>query len=350
MHRNSSICLLQPPRVGSADTAARIGHAPHKHYATNQIETTEGYKEWLGEHKMIRKKTVFVVGAGASKPFGLPLGGELKGLVLTDFQEQGGPAIHLYNTTKFELAAVREFVERLKYSGLASVDAFLERRPEYLEIGKATMGIELLIRESTIQLWPTADWLSYLYNYMVGKALEEFEENEVSFVTFNYDRIIEHFFYVSLLNAFGQSEEKTAQVLSTMPVIHLHGRLGYLPWQNDNEVIPFGHANIDPRTMSIMLDQIKVVHEDIADGRDKAFDAAKNLLHQAERVYLLGFGFGALNTERLGLDSIEPPIYCGTAYQLSSKENSEMKEMLGGKVELHNVVASGFLQSVATLN
>jgi hypothetical protein len=47
--------------------------------------------------------------------------------------------VHLYNTTNFKQNAVGEFVEGLKYSGLPSVDAFLERQPAFLEIGKAEL-------------------------------------------------------------------------------------------------------------------------------------------------------------------------------------------------------------------
>jgi hypothetical protein len=135
-----------------------------------------------------------------------------------------------------------------------------------------------------------------------------------------------------------------------MPIIHLHGRLGYLPWQSTKEIIPFGSANIDPLAMTVMMNQIKVVHEDITDGRDKEFDRAKQLLKDAERVYLLGFGFGGRNVERLGLGNLQAPVYAGSAYELSGKESNEQKELLGGKIELHNVVAAGFLKNIAVLN
>jgi hypothetical protein len=132
----------------------------------------------------------------------------------------------------------------------------------------------------------------------------------------------------------------------------LHRRIdsANLPWQSAKEIIPFGSATINPAAMTVMMSQIKVVHEDIADGRDKEFDKAKQLLKDAERVYLLGFGFGARNVEWLGLGTIQPPVYAGSAFDFSSKEANEMKELLGGKAELHDVVATGFLKSVAVLN
>ena len=251
------------------------------------------------ENNVIRTKTVFVLGAGASFPYGFPLGSELKKLVLQCYKDEKSHAAHLYNTTDFDKAAAIEFITALQYSGLSSVDAFLERRPQFLDIGKATMGIELLIKEGTSDLWKEQEnWLTYLYGSMIGSALEEFAENRVSFVTFNYDRVVEHFFHTSLLNAFGKGIEDTAKIVNQIPVIHLHGRLGCLPWQNGEGVVPYGDPTIDKQVMKTLLNEIKVVHEDITDGRDKEFTRAKVLLGEAERVYLLGFGFGARNVER----------------------------------------------------
>jgi len=66
----------------------------------------------------------------------------------------------------------------------------------------------------------------YLYGGMVGSSLEEFAENRVSFVTFNYDRSVEQFLFTSLKNTFGRPDGNTSQVLQKVPIVHLHGRLG----------------------------------------------------------------------------------------------------------------------------
>ena len=55
--------------------------------------------------------------------------------------------------------------------------------------------------------------------------------------------------------------------------------------------------------LSVFMDEIKVIHEDITD-RDKDFNNAKDLIANAERIYLMGFGFGRKNVERLGLDNV----------------------------------------------
>jgi hypothetical protein len=212
---------------------------------------------------LIREPTVFVLGAGASEPYGLPLGPELRSNILQHYNSDAGLTVHLFNTTPFVRHQIDSFVTALRYSGLSSVDAFLERRPEFMDIGKALMGIELLHGEVHDRLWqPANNWLAYLYGYMVGGSLEEFSQNKVSFVTFNYDRCVEHFLFVSLKNSFGRPDEETAQVVKKFNVVHLHGRLGHLPWQAGKSAIEFGDNQIDVRKMNIVTKEIKVVHED----------------------------------------------------------------------------------------
>jgi hypothetical protein len=301
---------------------------------------------------VITTQTVFVLGAGASEPYGLPLGSRLRLDVLQNFADNAGHSVHVYNTTEFVQRQIIEFTEAFRYSGFLSVDAFLERRPEFMEIGKAMMGIELLLRESGIRLWQEdRNWLTYLYQSMIGSTLGEFGENRVSFVTFNYDRSVEHFLFTSLLNAFGRSSDEIKSVLQKIPIIHLHGRLGHLPWQEGEKTISYGANQIDRPTMNVLRSEIKVVHEDITDGRDKDFAQAKELIGTATRVYVLGFGFGGRNAERLGLAEVKSADYQGTAVGLTPKEVRQCRSLCGDRINLHpNWDSLDFLRQVATLN
>jgi hypothetical protein len=300
---------------------------------------------------VISTKTVFVLGAGASNPFGLPLGSELKQDVLTGYGDTTGHAVHLYNTTPFSQADTAEFVNAFGFSGLGSVDAFLERREKFLAIGKSMMGIELAFKENPGRLWQDGgNWLTYLFSSMIGNTLEEFAENQVSFVTFNYDRSVEHFLFTSLLNSFGQSVQQTKSVVEKIPIIHLHGRLGYLPWQATKNVVVYGTRSIDVDAMKTFRSQIKVVHEDINDGRDREFSQAKELLGKAARVHLLGFGFGVRNVQRLGLADLAPHAFSGTSYGLTEREKANCQKLCGGKVNLLGSQSLDFLRNFVELS
>jgi hypothetical protein len=303
---------------------------------------------------MITLPTVFLLGAGASQPFGLPIGNELRQNILDRYS---GPnevrANILTNTTQFGWDDIHNFLDTFGFSGLRSVDAFLEHREEFMEIGKATMGIELLHGELHKHLWRDdgQNWLLHLYGSMVGNSLEEFAENKVSFVTFNYDRSVEHFLFVSLKNTFRCSDEETAAVLGRIPVVHLHGRLGYLPWQNRGDVIAYGDSQIDKQKMKIVTRLIKVVHEDLKDGRDEDFALAKKLLREAERGYALGFGFGTRNVQRLDLANVAPKSFLGTCDGMTSREAATCSALVDGKVGLYKEYQClEFLREIAVLN
>jgi hypothetical protein len=280
--------------------------------------------------------TVFVLGAGASEPYGLPLGGTLRTNILERYRDDAARTMHIFNTTPFDRNQLDRFVNSLRYSGLLSVDAFLERQPKFMEIGKSIMGIELLHAEVHERLWQVDEnWLTYLYGHMIGNSLEDFANNKVAFITFNYDRCIEHFFFISLKNSFGKSDEETARIAEKIQVVHLHGKLGHLPWQKGQNAIEFGDNQIDIRKMEIVTNEIKVMHEDhTLDGRDAEFNLAHAMLTNARRVYLMGFGFGARNVQRLKLDMLKPHVFEGTALGLTQKELGECRLLCGGKVHL----------------
>jgi hypothetical protein len=103
---------------------------------------------------LINTKTVFVLGAGASVPFGYPVGAGLYQAVLDKFSTNGQNRQHLLNTTSFGDLDLDRFLLALSRSGQTSVDAFLEKRYEdFLDIGKAAMAIELMLREDETVLW-----------------------------------------------------------------------------------------------------------------------------------------------------------------------------------------------------
>jgi len=300
---------------------------------------------------MITVPTVFVLGAGASQPYEFPSGNDLRLHIFERYASVQGRANIVINTTPFGRAEIDRFIVALRFSGFRSVDAFLERRPEFMDIGKAMMGIELLHDEVHETLWRNdSNWLTHLFGAMVGNSLEEFADNKVSFITFNYDRTIEHFLFVSLKNAFGRSEDETAAVVRKIPIVHLHGKLGHLPWQNQKTMIEYGDNQIDARKMQIVTSQIKVVHEELTDGRDSDFAEAKDLLGKAIKVYLMGFGFGTRNVQRLGLSDLTPTLFIGTGFGMTQREISSCQVMCNNRLFLHAAPCLDFLRAYADLS
>ena len=157
-----------------------------------------------------------------------------------------------------------------------------------------------------------------LYDVLSAKW-EDVRENKLSIITFNYDRTLEHFLFTSLKHSYNKSDDEIAQAFSNIPIIHVHGWLGELPWQgaigkaytpifSEFETIRKNPKSTEARSVAkdISLSamwssvQINIVSEE-AQPQIEDFTKAHELLKQAERIYFLGFGYHPTNLERLGL-------------------------------------------------
>ena len=254
---------------------------------------------------MIDEPTVLVLGAGASQPYGFPTGRELLkqvcNLDIAKMPEAVRPDAH----------EMKQFQTELQSSARNSVDAFLEHRDEYEDLGKKAMAHCLLSSESRAQLhnldddsW--ASWYRYLFGSMDTK-FERFHENKVRVVTFNYDRSLEQFLCTSLCNAYGKSKHEAAQQLEQIEIVHVHGQLGQLPWRSgsDVDVVDFGKP--EPKEIMTAVKSIKIVSEGIDDTPE--FEAAHRLMRWAKRIYFLGFGYAPVNLVRLGFKAKDKEPY-----------------------------------------
>lgn len=273
---------------------------------------------------MIEIPTVLILGAGASKPYGFPLGKELVDKVLRLFEDETNDEI--FYLLGFEKQARLEFKEALLYSSRNSVDAFLEHRFEFIEIGKAAIAMCLIPNEATDRLYNTDNWYRYLFNKM-NTSFDEFQKNKISFVTFNYDRSLEHYLFTSLKSAYGKSDQECSEKLNQFNIIHLHGSLSKLPWQGAAELVRPYKPDITVEGLKLAASQIKIIHEDISNNPE--FEAAQLLFESAKRIYFLGFGYDGTNINRLGIKKyITGKSMMGTALGFTDFEIEEIRKVL----------------------
>ena len=252
---------------------------------------------------MITKPTVLVLGAGASEPYEYPLGGELLEIICnqvgntnwTDALRQCG----------VEQETIKNFKSELYKSHQPSVDAFLERRPEFRDVGKLAIVFALLQKENETILDDfkkrKEGFYDYLFSQLSTPSLEEFGNNKLSIITFNYDRSLEHFLFRALKSSYGKADDLTTEVLSSIPIIHVHGTLGPLPWQ-EKDGRPYKIMNTKaPDETAIQIENasrnILIVSE--AEESTDEFNQAFECLKSARRIYFLGFGFHNSNLKKL---------------------------------------------------
>jgi len=117
-------------------------------------------------------------------------------------------------------------------------------------------------------------------------TLENVEEifDNVSFITFNYDRCIETFAFEWLKQTFGLNEQRAADIASKLEVLHVYGSIGSLPWKGGE--VPFGFS--EGTDFSKLAQGIRTFTESVD---SKTSDQIRSRIVGAETVAFLGFGW-----------------------------------------------------------
>lgn len=287
---------------------------------------------------MITKNTVLVLGAGASCPFGFPIGQELVKIIIKDLFP-GTLLRKILSGHGFVDDEIGNFRNALLGAQPASIDLFLEHRPDFEGIGKEAIAGSLLPYEhlnvfEKMLLENKNNWYRYLFGRL-NTSFDTFGDNKLSVITFNYDRSFEHYLFTVLKNTYNKSDEECAEKLKNIPVVHVHGSLGRLSWQ-ESSLSPVSYGvwlvnsgatrNQAARSGAARSGAVKrggenitIVHE--ANKQTPEFQKAHELLSQAERVYFLGFGFNKDNVRRLRIESLlKHGTTKGTALKLPLQE------------------------------
>jgi hypothetical protein len=275
---------------------------------------------------MLTKNTVFVIGAGASKEYDLPVSSELNRQIIEalafefDAYERvvhGDAAIvqALKDTAQSDRElkeldeACRQIREALPLH--YSIDNLIDNHKHNGRIafcGKLAIAQSILRAESASKLQTNRinselqsnslenTWLNQLFLMMQEGVPRDrvagFFRN-CKFVVFNYDRCIEHFFYHALQRAYILPQSEVVELIQSAPIVHVYGSLGTPDWQGTGAV-PFGQrqthnllqcaSNIKTFTELVESDTLAQVREWVAESHALVF---------------LGFGFHPRNLDVL---------------------------------------------------
>lgn len=274
---------------------------------------------------MIEQPTLFILGAGAHCPYGLPDGGSLYRQIIKALPNKAIEAklgavgnslpelwLSLPGNNRIPSPAylLPQFKNAMQGSGSPSIDSFMYEHREvdgYPAIGKLVVPYVLrpkefkqhFNRETTIGLNDTdQDWMSYLFRQMLDGSngiVDFFARNRVAFITFNYDRTLEHFFYIRLKNTYHLSPADALAALKKVEIIHVYGSFGeYDPSKINEEAV----------TVQGLLAAGKNIHLMYEDrGPNSGIERASQMLHtHYKRWVFLGFGFDSANIRVLGLN------------------------------------------------
>ena len=321
---------------------------------------------------MITKKTVLVLGAGVSYPYGYPVGLDLYHQICDHVR---GKRLDFLLKKGFDRKYIERFVNDLETSQLKSIDLFLLNRPEYLEIGKIAIAFILLHQEypttinkeyrkidSNYPRWRNGIY-SYIFRNMVDSGWEKFGVNAISFITFNYDRSLEQFLFNALKATSDKDDETVAEMMKSISIIHTYGSLGPLPWQNEKSR-PYSRPNFSPPNTNIAIDNVINTSKNIR----LIYEPLKAILDipkftEAKRIYFLGFSYHESNMKVLNLKSTKlfkiaekPNTYtatgklspmCGNAYTLGYSKIRTIEKRWKIHIPKKGLTDLEFLQNVA---
>jgi hypothetical protein len=300
---------------------------------------------------MFNKPTVFILGAGASWHYGYPLGETLvervieEGLELAafyrDFRGHGQyMTAHARSKSGAPTAQCdaaqrdcEELVKGLKQVNPPVVDYFLGHNASVQGIGRLLIALVILRAQTALaagrrnrnrdkdghaddpegrNFHRQDDWCRFInYQLAVGcRGPEDLVRNRVSFITFNYDLSLERELHrgLSAIEIFGP--DGSSEFLKGSRVVHIYGRAAS---DHSDEFVTAPRPQkpiagdqiyryvtmID--TAYLASQQIKTIAPDQKDDNHVDIMIARKQLNDAQRIYILGYGFDPENSRLLEL-------------------------------------------------
>ncbi len=296
---------------------------------------------------MIDKKTVFVLGAGASCPYGYPSGLQLRKEICLNLKSE---YLNYINSSQLNIGAKEDQRENSKYfiktfndSTTKSIDLFLARNPHLAETGKNIIAYKIFDAEIKSNFrerskYPEQDWYFYLFDKLTDgvidlKKLQKITANsKVSFITFNYDRSLEQFLYESFQNSFTNvPSHDIVAIINDIEIIHMYGCIAPLDWQDGEKGIAY-KPSITESLLNSYSSNIKTIYEQ---DNDSELEDVEELLTDADQIFYLGFGYAEENMDILKVPETinsSVPIY-GTAFGLSKKEILDIREKIARRLK-----------------
>jgi hypothetical protein len=157
----------------------------------------------------------------------------------------------------------------------------------------------------------------------------EFEQNKLTVVTFNYDQSLEQYLNTTARALYGVDSDEAAKLVRAVPILHIHGHLGPLRWQDSSgRVYGDKMAYQTPVLLRRAAEGLRIVHEEVVDSQ--VLTDALAAIDSAKRIVFLGFGYLEENMRRIWKhkSSLEK-LRQGTAMGMTNAERAEGKRLWG---------------------
>ena len=319
----------------------------------------------------ITSKTVFILGAGASKPYGYPTGYELNKFI----KEATKPNLTKNNYGSFFLEAVapdkiqkyesvnnpyyielldilnsmnlndpnhlQNFNKLFTEVSMNSIDEFIVKFNHFERISKILICQRIMRCENLELIMSDDDWYSELWSILISGGGQHLDQNlnNCVFISFNYDRSLEFFLYSKLRAYFDYDKSETDKYFSeNVKIFHPYGRISdftenfNLRQHNPYEMYGFHFNKYISNYSHVFIEysnKINVI------GNRATDETKKDIQHQisnASKIVFLGFGFNEENLKILGIVKGRHNI-AGTWYKLPF----HIQQEVNAKFRPHNL-------------
>ena len=268
---------------------------------------------------MFSQPIVFVVGAGASDEFGLPVGSQLVAsiaLALNFNRDASGNLLghqaffdllgskYGQDAGQYHRAATELATKVTEFDSIDEALHWFSARPDIVSLGKASIVREILAAERRSDIFNALNaandantWLPSFLSVVIGSQTREQAVKaafqNVTIINFNYDRTIEHFLLARLQSKFGLNTDEAEGAISTLKIIRPYGSVGPLPWQ-DTDGVSFGaELGGDHQKLFALADNVRTYTEQNVTATIRS--DVQSAITAARIIVFLGFGYHQTN-------------------------------------------------------
>ena len=234
------------------------------------------------------------------------------------------------------IANLKEFINDFKRARTDSIDLFLSRNTKHRKFGVFLICLFILnyelnskfsedfSKEEQDQDWYYHIFNEHLTNDILKKSdLSKFANNNVTFITFNYDRSLENFLFESLRYSFTDMDEVVKRLVNDTRIIHVYGKIAPLEWEDNTEGIQLNYKNnyLIKRTAEL-VDNIQIIY----DMREEVSEEIQDIISEAREIFFLGFGYGDENLDAINFSKLVKPYQSvfGTAMDYKRNERDRV--------------------------
>lgn len=295
---------------------------------------------------------VFIIGAGCSVPYGFPTGRDLmqklknfnygrkfprgddttSDIFLVDLYQEcfGFSSIQnkiaygkdytdvlpyheheaFYNQLMDEI--VLPFSKSIQNSMMVSTDEFLKNRffqkkIDQVDFGKRLIAYEILKAEHESKRHPSVsidkskekwlgniDWIQHLLSLIDQQDNWMDILKETTFLTFNYDRVLESCLFCYLTSDKQYSESDAFEFIHQMKIYHINGYIGPLNEISYGWGLNGQYEKIATRMETVWEKKVSINQDEV--------EKYKKYLSNANRVFFLGFSYIPGNLKSIGIE------------------------------------------------